>query len=274
MSWPTASLVRSTVDSETRRPASFLSTTSAASPKLSTAPAMQTSSLRPGRQRLPRQAEGLVPGDRARATATGSGNRPDPGGRSPPGSGPSWADSRRTGPIRGSAGSSCWTLGTPFFPLVQSGLEGLGADLVDAVADLELGLPQELAIGLGGEQVGEAAEVGVGGLAERLDRSGRTVRPARGSRGDRDMGALRERMTTKSEATHRRALLYEIFHPQSRRLPPEPVVEVKTVDFSAGYSAMAVGVAKVVGAWQRPASSCWWSRSWRRWPPRRPAGGG
>ncbi len=48
MSSPTASLVRSTVDSETRRPASFLSTTSAASPKLSTAPAMQTSSRAPG----------------------------------------------------------------------------------------------------------------------------------------------------------------------------------------------------------------------------------
>jgi len=35
---------------------------------------------------------------------------------------------------------------------------------VNAVADLELGLSQELAIGLGGEQVGASAEVGVGGL--------------------------------------------------------------------------------------------------------------
>ena len=48
MSWPAASLVRSTVDSETRRPASLRSTTSAASAKLSTAPAMQTSSRAPG----------------------------------------------------------------------------------------------------------------------------------------------------------------------------------------------------------------------------------
>ena len=33
------------------------------------------------------------------------------------------------------------------------------------------------------------------------------------------MGALREQMTTKSGWTHRRAPLYEIFHPLSRRLP-------------------------------------------------------
>ena len=33
------------------------------------------------------------------------------------------------------------------------------------------------------------------------------------------MGALRERMTTKSGETHQRALLYEFFHPQSRRPP-------------------------------------------------------
>jgi hypothetical protein len=56
------------------------------------------------------------------------------------------------------------TLDSPFFPLVQSGLEGLGPDLVDSVADLEFGLSQELPIGFGGEQFGEAAEVGVGGL--------------------------------------------------------------------------------------------------------------
>ena len=48
MSSPTASLVRSTVDSETCRAASFLSTTLAASPKLLTAPARQTSSFVPG----------------------------------------------------------------------------------------------------------------------------------------------------------------------------------------------------------------------------------
>src|SRR3954451_5928767 len=33
------------------------------------------------------------------------------------------------------------------------------------------------------------------------------------------MNALREQMTTKSGVIHRKALLYEIFHPQSRRLP-------------------------------------------------------
>ena len=56
----------------------------------------------------------------------------------------------------------------PFFPLAQGGLEGLGADFADAVADLELGLPEELSVRFGGEQFGEASEVGVGGLLERL----------------------------------------------------------------------------------------------------------
>src|SRR4051812_49978441 len=37
------------------------------------------------------------------------------------------------------------------------------------------------------------------------------------------MGALREQMTTKSEATHRKALLYEIFHLLWRRLPADGV---------------------------------------------------
>ena len=40
--------------------------------------------------------------------------------------------------------------------------------------------PEELAVGLGGEQLGEAAEVGLGGLAERSERSARRARPARG----------------------------------------------------------------------------------------------
>src|SRR6185312_7533122 len=40
-----------------------------------------------------------------------------------------------------------------------------------------------------------------------------------GVKGSRDMRALRERMTTRSGWTHRRAPLYEISHPLSRRLP-------------------------------------------------------
>src|SRR5262245_17052075 len=60
----------------------------------------------------------------------------------------------RTGLIRGSAGSSCWSPVASFFPFVQSGLEGLGPDLVDvdAVTDLELGPPADLAGGSRGHE--------------------------------------------------------------------------------------------------------------------------
>jgi hypothetical protein len=51
---------------------------------------------------------------------------------------------------------------------VKSGLEGLGSDLVDSFSDLELGLSEELVIGLGGEEVSQEPEVGFGGLTERL----------------------------------------------------------------------------------------------------------
>jgi hypothetical protein len=62
----------------------------------------------------------------------------------------------------GNGGRSCSTPGTPFFPLVQSGLQGGGAEAVDGIADLELGLAQELAIGLGGKQAGESARRSAG----------------------------------------------------------------------------------------------------------------
>jgi len=45
-----------------------------------------------------------------------------------------------------------------FFPLVQSGFDGPGSDRVDAVSDLEFGLAKDLAIGLGGEQLGDALD--------------------------------------------------------------------------------------------------------------------
>src|SRR5262249_13012674 len=82
----------------------------------------------------------------------------------PPGSAPSCNGTRRTGPTPGNAGSSSRILGTPFFPLVQSGLEGLGADPVDEVPDLELGLAKELPIGFGGQQLGDRANVVADGL--------------------------------------------------------------------------------------------------------------
>jgi hypothetical protein len=47
-------------------------------------------------------------------------------------------------------------------------LEGLGAEAMDAVADLELGLAQELGVGLGGEQAGEAAGFVKEGLLQSI----------------------------------------------------------------------------------------------------------
>jgi len=38
---------------------------------------------------------------------------------------------------------------------------------VDLISDLEFGLAEELMVGLGGEQISQGPEVGVGGLAER-----------------------------------------------------------------------------------------------------------
>ena len=56
----------------------------------------------------------------------------------------------------------------PLFPLVESGLEGLGAKAVDMVADLELGGPQEAVIGLGGQQAGDVTGLVEEGLLEQL----------------------------------------------------------------------------------------------------------
>src|SRR5262249_6038589 len=64
---------------------------------------------------------------------------------------------------------SCWSPDTPFFAPVQGGLEGAGAEAVDRVADLELGLTQELIVGLGGEQASEAAGLIQEGLLEGLE---------------------------------------------------------------------------------------------------------
>jgi hypothetical protein len=45
-------------------------------------------------------------------------------------------------------------------------LECLGPDLVNLISNLELGLAEELMIGLGSEEVGQESKVGFGGLAE------------------------------------------------------------------------------------------------------------
>jgi hypothetical protein len=39
----------------------------------------------------------------------------------------------------------------PFFPLLGSGLEGLGAEAMDEIAELELGLSEELIVGFAGQ---------------------------------------------------------------------------------------------------------------------------
>ena len=57
----------------------------------------------------------------------------------------------------------------PLFPLLGSGLEGLGSQAMDQVADLELGGAEELMVGLDGEQLGDRAKVVFGGGLERLE---------------------------------------------------------------------------------------------------------
>jgi hypothetical protein len=51
---------------------------------------------------------------------------------------------------------------------VDCDLDRLGPALVDAIADLEFGLPEEWAIGFGSQSDREIEEVGVGRLAEGL----------------------------------------------------------------------------------------------------------
>jgi tetratricopeptide (TPR) repeat protein len=58
----------------------------------------------------------------------------------------------RAGLLPDEPDNSCWNLRTPFFPLQESGLDGLGPDLVAQITDLELGRPEQLAIRLGCQQ--------------------------------------------------------------------------------------------------------------------------
>jgi hypothetical protein len=53
----------------------------------------------------------------------------------------------------------CWNLGIPLFPLIKSGFDRPGSDLVDPIADLELGLAEDLTVRLGGEQLGDALDL-------------------------------------------------------------------------------------------------------------------
>ena len=56
----------------------------------------------------------------------------------------------------------------PFFRCSSSGLEGPGSDPVDDVAELELGLPEEFVVGLGGQQLGDRPHVLLHGGEHRL----------------------------------------------------------------------------------------------------------
>src|SRR5207253_2299451 len=84
------------------------------------------------------------------------------------GSRTAWPASGGTSPPPGSAGRRGSTRRSPFFPPPQGGLQRLGPDVVDAVADLELGGPEEVAVRLGRQQSGQAFQVRIGGLLENL----------------------------------------------------------------------------------------------------------
>jgi hypothetical protein len=58
--------------------------------------------------------------------------------------------------------------GTPFFPLLCSGLEGLSSQAMDEIAEIELGLPEESVVGPGGQQFGDGLQVTFGGGLEGL----------------------------------------------------------------------------------------------------------
>src|SRR5262249_2855375 len=73
------------------------------------------------------------------------------------------------GPLPGSAGSWCCTPGSPFFPLGQSGLQDLGAEAVDAVADRERGGPEEGAVLPAGHQAGQSEGVLLEGGFQTLE---------------------------------------------------------------------------------------------------------
>jgi len=66
-------------------------------------------------------------------------------------------------------GNSDWTLGSPFFPPVDGGLDRLGSDLVDLISDLELGLPEELVLGFEGQEPGDLPEFVLGRLSHGLE---------------------------------------------------------------------------------------------------------
>jgi hypothetical protein len=59
------------------------------------------------------------------------------------------------------------TPGTPLFPLVQSGGEEPGAEVVDELPEVELGRPEELVVRPAGEQFAEPLGLPLGELEEQ-----------------------------------------------------------------------------------------------------------
>ena len=98
--------------------------------------------------------------------SSGGGSEADPQGR-----GSVAGDSRCSGRPGRNADRLGWSLGSPFFPLVQSGLQQLGAELVNGVAELELGLAQHLAGRLAGEQACQAACLLEQGFLEEFEQA-------------------------------------------------------------------------------------------------------
>src|SRR6266852_3283699 len=146
---PAPSVVRSTVDSLKRRPPF--------SPERDP-PLCRSCSRPPAATRLPEPQASTVRATNATTRPTakfrGGNVRNDNTGvtnacpRSSSGS--ICRDSPQNPHPYGSADRSCWTLGTPFFPLVESGLDGVSNNSVASIADFKFGGAKQLAIGLGG----------------------------------------------------------------------------------------------------------------------------
>src|SRR4029078_2643183 len=112
-----------------------------------------------------------------------SGNTPDSRESNRPRALPTWRASAGSGPIRGTSGRRCWTPGTPFFPPLQGGLDGLGSDAVHNVADAELRFAEHGRVGFGGQEFGEFGDLRGGGRQHRLAQAGGVGRFVRGEVG-------------------------------------------------------------------------------------------
>lgn len=59
-----------------------------------------------------------------------------------------------------------WNLGSPFFPLVQSGFEERSTDVVEEFSEVELGCSEELVVRSAGDELAEPMSLALGHLEE------------------------------------------------------------------------------------------------------------